>query len=427
MSYYFQKIILSVKRNGIKKTVKKIISYIRRVFLSYKIDNLAYQSEYQENMDFSEHEPKVKAVAFYLPQFHAIPENDKWWGEAFTEWTNTRKAKPMFEGHYQPHEPHRDFGYYDLTDVTTLKKQAVLAKQHGIYGFCFHLYWFSGKRLLEKPLDLFLAHPEIDINFCICWANENWTRRWDGLDNEILMKQNYSDDDPFRFIEDIQKYIVDKRYIKIDGIPIILVYNPGHIPDVRDVFIKWKDHAEKTGIGKIKILICKTFEHTPETLHIEDIVDGLVEFPPHGIPPVSVKKIKLVEKNANIYDYKEVVSEIKKEFAVRNRVIESPVSIPLYHTCMMGWDNAARKNNEWATYAGFSLNVFYEWVLLLVRETLKKQNNIFFVNAWNEWAEGTYLEPDAQYGYATINTLSKAICGLPLNLVPKDEVPCKYK
>jgi hypothetical protein len=413
--FLLKKFILSVKKNGINETISKIISYNRNVLLSYKVGNLGYESEYQDNIDFSEYVPKVKAITFYLPQFHEIPENDEWWGKGFTDWTNSIKAKPMFEGHYQPHEPHGDFGYYNLTNISTLKKQVVLAKQHGIYGFCFYLYWFSGKRLLEKPLDLFLANPEIDINFCLCWANENWTRRWDGLDNEILIKQNYSDEDPYRFIEDMQKYIVDKRYIRIDGIPIILVYNPGHIPNVRDVFIKWKNHAEKIGVGKINIWICKTFEHTPKSLNIEDIVDGLVEFPPHGIPPISEKRIKLGEKSAKIYDYKEMVNRIKKEILSREKQKKIPDKIQLYRACMLGWDNYARKNNQWATYAGFSLKIFYEWALLLANNALIKKNNIFFINAWNEWAESTYLEPDIKYGYSNINTLSKAIFGIPFD------------
>jgi lipopolysaccharide biosynthesis protein len=413
MFYYFKKIIKSIKKYGIKKTIKIIISYIRRIYLSYKIDNLTYKSEYQENKDFSKYEPKVKAIAFYLPQFHTIPENDKWWGKGFTEWTNTRKAKPMFEGHYQPHEPHSEFGYYNLTDVTTLKKQAVLAQQHGIYGFCFYLYWFSGKRLLEKPLDLFLAHPEIDINFCLCWANENWTRQWDGLENEILIKQNYSDDDPFRFIEDIQKYIIDRRYIRIDGIPVILVYNPSRIPNISDVFIKWKNHAEEIGIGKIKIWICKTFGHTQETLNIKDIVDGSVEFPPHNISPVIAKNIKLVEKNGYVYDYKTTVSELIKEIRSESKINESSDKVPLYRTCMTGWDNTSRRKNGWSIYARFSLKSFFDWVSLLVTDAQQTSKSIFFINAWNEWAEGTYLEPDKKYGYANINTLSKAICGLP--------------
>ena len=365
-------------------------------------------------MDFSKYKTNVKAIAFYLPQFHAIQENDEWWGEGFTEWTNTRKAEPRFKDHYQPREPHDDIGYYDLVDVEILKKQAKLAKQHGIYGFCFYMYWFSGKRLLEKPLDLFLAHNEIDINFCLCWANENWTRGWDGLESEILIKQNYSVDDPIRFIEDIQKYIVDERYIKIDGKPVILVYNPGNIPDIRNVILKWKNHATRIGIGNINILVCKTFGQTSKSLNIEDIIDGLVDFPPHNIQ-IRPKNLFSIRKTGNIYDYKELVSEVIGEYSSdKNLICESFRVFPQYRTCMMGWDNTARKKSNWSAYAGFSLKCFYEWVSLLVKEALKTSGKIFFVNAWNEWAEGTYLEPDKKYGYATINTISKAIYDLPL-------------
>jgi hypothetical protein len=405
--YLFEKGILSIKRNGIKKTLKKVISY-------KKISELNYESKYERNMDFSNYEPKAKAIAFYLPQFHAIPENDEWWGKGFTEWTNTRKAKPRFKGHYQPHEPHRDIGYYDLTNVSTLKKQAKLAKQHGIYGFCFYLYWFSGKRLLEKPLDLFLAHPEIDINFCLCWANENWTRVWDGQDKEVLMKQDYTNDDPYKFINDIKKYVNDKRYIRIDGEPVILVYNPGRIPNVRDVFDTWRKQAIKTGIGSIKIWICRTFGNTPESLNIIDMIDGEVEFPPHELFIFEQKNIDLQGKKANIFDYKDVVNYII-DLVKRNNINNNNQVLPIYRTCMLGWDNAARKSSEWVTFAGFSLSAFYNWLTAIVGETqISKNDSLIFINAWNEWAEGTHLEPDEKYGYASINTLSKAICGLPL-------------
>ena len=418
--YLCVKGILSLKRNGIKKTIKKIVdynNYKRRQLLPQlsPLDNdtFLYESEYQENIDFSGYEPKVKTIAFYLPQFHRIPENDKWWGNGFTEWTNTRKAKPRFNGHYQPREPHKDIGYYDLTNVETLKKQAALAKQHGIYGFCFYLYWFSGKRLLEKPLDLFLEHPEIDINFCLCWANENWTRRWDGLDNKVLIKQDYSEGDPFKFIEDIQKYVVDKRYIRIDGIPIILVYYPGHIPNVRDVFLKWREYANEIGIGKINIFICNTWGHTAKTLNIEDIIDGSVEFPPHNMQH---KGIYYESDVATIADYDELMSGIKKELLRDNNSSKSKI-IPLYRTSVMGWDNTARKEKDWFVYGKFSLRCFYEWISLLVADAQHTKKTFIFVNAWNEWGEGTYLEPDKKYGYANINTLSKAICELPF----KDE------
>jgi len=424
--YIFAKGILSIKRVGVKITCKKIISYIRRSILSYKNNSINYESEYQENIDFQNDEPKVKTIAFYLPQFHTIPENNNWWGKGFTEWTNTQKVKPLFEGHYQPREPHKDFGYYDLTNVTTIKKQAVLAKQHGIYGFCFYLYWFSGKQLLEKPLDIFLAHPEININFCLCWANENWTKRWDGLDDEILMRQNYTDDDPIKFIEDIQKYIVDERYIKIDDCPIILVYNPGDILNVKNVFVKWRKYAEKIGIGKIKILICETFNNNSKTLNIYDVVDGSVEFPPHNVFLVIANKLKHLVNFGCVYDYKMVVSELINKNKREEAVNEKSDNIPFYRTCMLGWDNTPRRKNGWTIFAGFSLKSFFDWVSLLVYEAQKTSKSFIFVNAWNEWSEGTYLEPDKKYGYANINTFSKAIYGLPF-FIGKPILKWKYK
>ena len=164
---------------------------------------VSYDSWYEDDGDYSNYCSDVKPIAFYLPQFHTFKENDEWWGKGFTEWTNTRKSRPRFPSHYQPREPHPDIGYYDLSDWRVIARQAELAKRHGIYGFCFYNYWFSGKRLMEKPVDLLLAHPEIDIHFCLCWANENWTRRWDGNDDEVLICQNY-ENDSVQYIADLK-------------------------------------------------------------------------------------------------------------------------------------------------------------------------------------------------------------------------------
>ena len=204
---------------------------------------LPYDCEYQENVKF-EGTPDVKMLAFYLPQYHTFPENDEWWGKGFTEWVNVKNGDARFEGHYQPRVPHKDIGYYNLEDISVLKRQAELAKEHGIYGFCFYYYWFSGKRLMEKPVDMLLEHPEIDLPFCLCWANENWTRAWDGQNKNILIAQDYSDEDDERFMIDLEKYISDKRYIRINGKPLVIVYNPGQIPDCHKSFAKWRECAK---------------------------------------------------------------------------------------------------------------------------------------------------------------------------------------
>ena len=414
--YKFVKFLLSIKRIGIVKSLK-MNSYNKKQkkYLLQELNMSSQQTEYQENMDFSGYEPKVKAIAFYLPQFHRIPENDKWWGKGFTEWTNTRKTKPRFAGHYQPREPHKDIGYYDLTNIETLKKQALLAKQHGIYGFCFYYYWFSGIRLLEKPLDLLLEHQEIDINFCLCWANENWTRVWDGLDKEVLMQQDYTNDDPYNFIIDIKKYINDKRYIKIKGKPVILIYNPGRIPNVKNVLISWRKYAIESGIGEISIFVCRTFGNTPYNLNIADVVDGEVEFPPNGLTNFQPNIIYLNGKTANLFNYKEIVNYIIN--LIKNNNIKVDL-LPIYRTCLLEWDNAARKEDGWTTFSNFSLELFYDWVNSIINEAQTKylkEDSFIFINAWNEWAEGTYLEPDKKHGYANINTLSKAIFGFKYN------------
>lgn len=373
-----------------------------------------YASEYQENRAFPDVEPDVKALAFYLPQFHAFKENDAWWGKGFTEWVNTRKCnQPRFEGHYQPREPHADIGYYDLSDIRVMAQQARLAREHGLYGFCFYYYWFSGKRLMEKPVDMLLEHPEIDIPFCLCWANENWTRAWDGQMKSILIKQDYSDEDDERFILDMKKYIDDPRYIRIGGKPLIVVYNPGQIPSCARSFGKWREVARREGIGEILIWTCATANNSVKNLKIAPYVDAEVEFPPHNMwyKSIEVKELDLHGKSAMIHNYQQLVEIQEKKLGHPD---DAPV--PVHHACTMGWDNAARRENNWLTFYAYSLEHLYRWmraVMKRAREDFAREERFVFINAWNEWAEGTYLEPDARYGYANINTISKALYDLP--------------
>ena len=212
---------------------------------------------YEKNIDYSNLTTDIKTIALYLPQFHCIKENNKWWGKGFTEWSNVRKSKPLFKGHYQPRIPGDELnylGYYELTNLEVIKKQIHLAKSHGIYGFGIYYYWFSGKRLLETPLNIFLNNKDIDFKFLLIWANENWTRRWNGLNKKILIKQEYRDIDPINFINDIKTYIIDKRYIKINGKPIIGLYEPKSLPYLDKTISKWREVSEKIGLGEIFIL-----------------------------------------------------------------------------------------------------------------------------------------------------------------------------
>ncbi len=370
--------------------------------------------QYQEDMDFSNDKTDVKAVAFYLPQYHTFAENDAWWGKGFTEWVNVKNADARFHGHYQPRVPHRDFGYYDLTDIHVLEKQAQLAKKHGIYGFCFYYYWFSGKRLMETPVDLLLEHPKIDLHFCLCWANENWTRAWDGKSRDILIAQNYSAQDDANFIPDMKKYLDDPRYIRIHGKPVILVYNPGQIPDCKKSFAIWRKAAAECGIGELLIWTCKTANHTAESLQIGHCIDAEVEFPPHNMwwEEAAIRNIDLGGKSAYLYSYGSIVNRASQQ-------LESMADAPqnVYPAIMLAWDNAARRKDGWFTYCGFSLKKLYQWTLAAADYARKKfhsEERFLFINAWNEWGEGTYLEPDEAYGYACINTVSRALTGKPL-------------
>lgn len=403
-----------LKNGGIKLLLHEIRHYKEYKSCLSPTENpdLSVDAKYQENKDFSVRTADVKLLAFYLPQFHVFPENEEWWGSGFTEWTNVKNGEPGFDGHEQPRVPHPDFGYYDLTDIHVLEKQAELARQHKIYGFCFYYYWFSGKRLMEKPLDLLLEHPEIELNYCLCWANENWTRAWDGQNRDILIAQNYSDTDDHRFIADLKKYIEDKRYIRIYGKPLILVYNPGQIPDCHRSFGEWRRTAKELGIGEILIWTCRTANYTARELHIEDCIDAEVEFPPHNMwwESAAVRGVDLGGKSAFLYSYSKVAQEaVSRMKTARQRV-------PLHHGCMLAWDNAARRKDAWFTYCGFSLKSLYRWVLEIAedaRKNFEPEERFVFINAWNEWGEGTYLEPDEKYGYSSINTVSKALLGLP--------------
>lgn len=368
----------------------------------------SYDSFYQSDEDYSDLKTDIKALAFYLPQFHRFKENDEWWGKGFMEWTNTKKAKPHFEGHYQPREPHDDIGYYTLDNIETIKKQVELAKRHGIYGFCFYYYWFSGKRLMEKPVDLLLEHPEIDFPFCLCWANENWSRTWDGSDNDILIKQNYSKDDHFKFINDIKKYINDKRYIKVDGKPIILIYNPTQIPDLEDLIKDWRKCALEIGIGEL--LIWTKNDLARDDFKNMEFSDAEFDFAPNGIGHPGCMVTGLDTSKA--YDYTQMVSDIEHLY------IEHFTPKPFYYSCTMGWDNSARRKENYKIYYSYSLNAFYKWLRTIIYQTRYRNpedRRFIFINAWNEWAEGTYLEPDKKYGYANINTLSRALFDLTLN------------
>lgn len=404
------KAIRYCKRYGIKQTLLQIKNYIRNKNRRTGLDsivNVKRNYTYEENIDFSSYQTDIKVLALYLPQFHEIRENNEWWGKGFTEWTNVKKGNSRFGAHNQPRVPDEYLGYYDLSHVEVLKKQVALAKQHGIYGFAMYYYWFSGHRLLEKPMDLLLQHKEIDFPFMAVWANENWTRTWDGKENSVLIEQKYTDEDAENFILDLKKYLDDQRYIRVDGKPVIGLYAPAAIPNIKNVLNKWRETANNCGIGEILIWIC-TGDSNAKVMGVEDFVDGEYEFPPRGKGFVAHCS---VPDEGIAFDYKELVE------SARNTE-NSGRKIPYFRGSMMEWDNSARKKKNYHCWLNFTPERFYIWNRINVkylRENYDPEYRFLFVNAWNEWGEGTYLEPDRRLGYACINALSKAIMDIPYN------------
>ncbi|TMH28852.1 MAG: hypothetical protein E6H66_20895 [Betaproteobacteria bacterium] len=347
-------------------------------------------------------EPVVRAIAFYLPQFHPIPENDRWWGRGFTEWTNVTRAAPNFVGHYQPHLP-ADLGFYDLRLPEIQEAQADLARAYGVHGFCYYYYWFDGTRLLEHPVERMRESGRPELPYCLCWANENWTRRWDGADREILIAQNPSRADDERLIRELLPHFHDPRYVRVDGKPIFIVYRVGLLPDVRASADIWRNICQREGVGEIHLCAAKTYDTTDPVRYG---FDSVVEFPPHQIrtPPVNeLFDVTNPDFAGQIVDYRQFVLDALARPDPDYRV---------YRTVMAGWDNAARRPNLALTFVNATPEIYEVWLREIVARTIELRapgERLVFINAWNEWAEGTHLEPDRRYGHQFLEATHRAV------------------
>jgi lipopolysaccharide biosynthesis protein len=343
-----------------------------------------------------------KLIAFYLPQFHPIPENDVWWGKGFTEWTNVASAEPAFPGHYQPRLP-ADLGFYDLRVPEILREQAALARCHGLYGFCIYYYWFNGRPLLDRPLRQLVSTPDLDLPFCICWANENWTRRWDGADQEILLRQEYKDGWAEAFISDLLPVLADPRYIRVDGAPLLLVYRVNDLPDPLAASECWRRLCAGKGFPRLHLSMVQAFGLTDPRPYG---FDSAVEFPPHTIVAHEITdEIPHLKQvfSGRIYDYREVA-----QAALAKRTPQ----YKWFRGVMTSWDNTPRRGvNGPSIYHHSSPREYEIWlraVIELAEQASGGEESFIFINAWNEWAEGAYLEPDRRYGRAYLEATRRA-------------------
>ncbi len=351
----------------------------------------------------------VRPIAFYLPQYHPVPENDAWWGAGFTEWTNVAKARSLFKGHYQPHVP-SDLGYYDLRLPEIRAAQAELAKAYGINGFCYYHYWFNSRRILERPFEEVLSSKSPDFPFCLCWANENWTRVWDGGSDHILLQQHYGKEDDLLHIRYLLPVFSDKRYIRIKGKPVFLIYRSESFPDIRQTIDMWRNEAVKSGVGDLYLMRVENF-----TIE-EDIgklgFDAAVRFSPHA-EYGNRQRFSLLNrylKGRNFFlDGNAILSY---EHYVEYYCSQKQDDYKRYRCAMINFDNSPRRTKGATIYMGSTPNLYYYFLKSIIRETMsdpRLDENVVFINAWNEWGEGNHLEPDVKWGRGYLESTKKAL------------------
>jgi lipopolysaccharide biosynthesis protein len=351
--------------------------------------------------------PAVRSIAFYLPQFHPIPENDEWWGTGFTEWTNVAKARPRFRGHEQPHLP-ADLGFYDLRLPEVRAAQAELAAVHGVDAFCYYHYWFGGRRLLERPFTEVLRSGEPDFPFLLCWANEPWSRRWDGSERSVLMPQRYGAQDDRRHIRELIEAFADPRYVRVEGRPLFLVYRASHLPEPRRTTDLWRDEAVRAGIGDLFLARVESFrdEHgDPRRLGF----DAAVEFQPNWVIARAAlwrKGLRVIGGRTGLWPDKPRTFRFPYDELVARSLAQPAPSYPRIPGVTPRWDNSARRVHGAVVIDGATPERYEHWL----REAGRRaRHGLVFVNAWNEWGEGAHLEPDQRWGTTWLEAHARAM------------------
>ena len=354
----------------------------------------------------------ARVIAYYLPQFHPIPENDSWWGKGFTEWTNVTRARPLFRSHYQPQFP-TDFGFYDLRVAETREDQANLARQHGIEGFCYWHYWFNGKRLLHRPLDEVQASGAPNFPFCIGWANESWTRRWTGEEAEVLLKQTYSEEDDLAHARWLANLFSDSRYMRVDGRPLFILYRAPALPNAVRTTETLRAECVRLGVGEPYIVGRDTHNAGMDMRAFgcditESSSPNMGALPRAFVVPDRLRdfrrnvKLGIWSSSLKIYDYEAACERMERA---------RPTNHPHIPGFFVGWDNTARRAEKAIVLVNNTPDVFRKGLRHVLAQVQDRppQHRIVFLNAWNEWAEGMCLEPGQRYGHGFLEALSSEI------------------
>ena len=381
------------------------MQYIQQILANPTAQSADYRGLSEAPYQRQAEDPKI--IAYYLPQMHPFPENDAWWGKGVTEWNNVSRAVPQYVGHYQPRLP-GELGFYDLRLKENLARQIELAKLYGVYGFSWYYYWFDGKRLLDKPLDMFIQDETLDFPFCLCWANENWTKEFFGSSKEVIMQQSETEESYKKFIEDCSRYLKDPRCITVKGKKLLIVYKPHHVPNCKAVLDYWREYCMTHGVGDIYIMGCWV-ENEPND-YKEIGFDAAGEFQPGSVRKELQKvnqKLSFVNKDfvGAVFSYKELVENqiYRKNFQTSG----------MYNAVMPMWDNTPRRNFTGSMiFDGATPALYKKWLVDVIshyKNDCDLDEPFIFVNAWNEWGEGAYLEPDRYYGYAYLEATRDAI------------------
>ncbi|MCR4923887.1 MAG: glycoside hydrolase family 99-like domain-containing protein [Lachnospiraceae bacterium] len=358
----------------------------------------------------------MRVMCLYLPQYHSFKENDEWWGKGYTEWTAVKRGRPLYKGHIQPRVP-LDGRYYDLVNEgrETLKWQAELARKYGIYGFSIYQYWFGKKQLMNRPMEILLENPDIDINYSICWANETWTRTWYGLSENVLMKQEYGDKEDWKRHFDYNlKFFKDKRYIKIDNKPLFQIYRSFDIErleEMRKCFDSW---AKEAGFEGIYLLSGKTRDRIDKR---EDIIDGYYYFEPGFTLKNDLTRSKILSYDLLVL-LRTFINKLRKKKILERRIPSKWILDPIvkrdykeneFPGLIPDWDNTPRRSYKGLAYTNTSPESFEEALRILKKKKDKAPYDLVFVNAWNEWGEGAMIEPDEYRGYAYLEAIKRVV------------------